>query len=291
MAMRWLILSVLTALTVATQDAWVKKFFSHRSPYDMVAYPCLYSLPLFAVTLLVAPRPSLDRVFVWCLLLSLPINGIGFTLYMQAIRVSPLSLTLPYLAFTPVFMILTGWTVLGETLNGWGMCGIVTTCLGSYILNLTPKQKSMLDPIRSILREPGSRIMVVVALLFSFGAVVGKKGILHSSPLYFMVAFFTLFNGLTPAVLWMLGKIHPATFRQHPLKGLTAGVLMFVQALLHGYAISIAKAAYMISIKRLSILFGVLYGGLVFKETQIPVRFSGAALMLSGAVLILVKGN
>ena len=52
MAMRWLILSVLTALTVATQDAWVKKFFSHRSPYDMVAYPCLYSLPLFAVTLL-----------------------------------------------------------------------------------------------------------------------------------------------------------------------------------------------------------------------------------------------
>ena len=289
--MHWLILSLLTALTVATQDAWVKKFFSHLSPYDMIAYPCLYSLPLFVIAMLAAPRPPLDMVFAWCLVLSLPINGVAFTLYMQAIKTSPLSLTLPYLAFTPVFMILSGWMVLGETLNSWGIFGIVATCLGSYILNLAPRRKRLLEPIASILREPGSRIMMLVALLFSFGAVLGKKGILHSSPLYFIVAFFTIFNALIPLVLWTIGKTRPATLGRHPFKGLAAGALMFLHSLLHGYAISIAKAAYMIAVKRFSILFGVLYGGLIFKETNIPVRFSGAALMLSGAVLILLKGT
>jgi drug/metabolite transporter (DMT)-like permease len=257
----------------------------------MIAYPCLYSLPLFIVVMLAAPRPSLDMTFAWCLLLSLPVNGVAFTLYMKAIKGSPLSLTLPYLAFTPVFMILTGWMVLGETLNSWGIFGIVATCIGSYILNLAPKRKSLLDPIASILREPGSRIMVVVALLFSVGAVLGKKGILHSSPLYFIVAFFTIFNALIPLVFWTFGKIRPATVGRYPFKGLTAGGLLFIQAVLHGYAISIAKAAYMISIKRFSILFGVLYGGLIFKEAHIPIRFSGATLMLSGAVLIVLKGN
>ena len=284
-------LSLLTALTAASQDAWVKKYFSGLSPYDMVAYPSLYSLPLFILTLLAAPRPDLDMVFAWCLLLSLPFNGIGFTLYMQAIKISPLSLTLPYLAFTPVFMVLTGWMVLGETLNAWGIGGIVTTCLGSYILNLMPNQKRLSDPVRSILQEPGSRLMVLVAFLFSIGAVIGKKGILHSSPLFFIVAFFTIFNSLIPLLLWKFGKIHPRTFRQHPYKGSVAGLLMFLHALLHGYAISIAKAAYMIAIKRFSILFGVIYGALIFKEAYVPIRFFGALLMVSGAVLILVMGK
>ena len=289
--MRWLILSLLTALTVATQDAWVKKYFSHLSPFDMVAYPSLYSLPLFFVTLLVAPRPALDAVFAWCLLLTLPINGVAFILHMKAIKMSPLSLTLPYLAFTPVFMILTGWIVLGETLNGWGILGIATTCSGSYVLNLAPKQKSLAEPIESILQEPGSRLMVGVAALYSLGAVLGKKGILHSSPLFFIVAFFVLFNSLIPLVLWISGKIRLSTYRRYPLKGLAAGLLMYVHAVMHGYAISIAKAAYMIAIKRFSILFGVIYGGLIFKETRMPIRFAGATLMLAGAVLILVMGN
>jgi drug/metabolite transporter (DMT)-like permease len=47
----------------------------------------------------------------------------------------------------------------------------------------------------------------------------------------------------------------------------------------------------MISLKRLSILFGVLYGAAVFKEKNIGVRLIGATLMLSGSVLIALKGG
>jgi drug/metabolite transporter (DMT)-like permease len=288
--MLWLTLSLLTALTVATQDAWVKKHFSLLGPYAMVAYPALYSLPLFIPALCLTPRPPLDGVYLACLLASLPLNGVAYVLYMQAIRISPLSLTLPYLAFTPAFMIATGALLLGERLNIWGVAGILTTCCGSYILNLNTGRRSPLSPLRSVFREAGSRRMLTVALIFSLAAVVGKKGILHSSPFFFTVSFFTVFNILFLFCLALPGKIRLANYRDQPLQGAIAGGLLFLHALLHGYAISMAQAAYMIAVKRFSILFGVLYGGLFFKERDIAVRFMGAALMLSGAVMIILKG-
>ena len=67
--MLWLILSLLTAFAVASQDAWVKKYFSHLTAYDMLAFPFLYSLPLFMFTIPFIPVPPLDDTFYWCFLI------------------------------------------------------------------------------------------------------------------------------------------------------------------------------------------------------------------------------
>jgi len=289
--MNWLILSLLTALAVSTQDAWVKKFFSHLSAYHMVAYPALYSLPLFMAGLCIIERPPLDGVYFWCLLISLPLNGVSFVLYMRAIKISPLSLTLPYLAFTPVFMIITGALILDEVPNLWGIIGIFTTCLGGYVLNLDPARPSLWAPFKAVFRETGSWLMLIVAFIFSFAAVVGKQGILHSSVFFFTFSFFTAFNFLFFLLLLVLRVIRLETYARVSVKGLVAGILFFLQAVFHGSAISLTKAAYMISLKRLSILFGVLYGAVVFKEQNIGVRLIGATLMLSGSVLIVLKGG
>lgn len=288
--MLWFFLSLITALTVAIQDTWVKKYFAHLSPYDMVAYPALYSLPLFLTCLYLTPRPGLDWVYWWCLVISLPLNAVSFLLYMQAIKISPLSLTVPYLAFTPAFMIITGAIILGEIPNHWGVIGILTTCIGGYVLNLDMDRISFRDPFLAIFRERGSWLMLIVAFIFSFAAVVGKKGILHSSPLYFTISFFVAFNLTIITGLLAIRKIHFKTYSAHPVKGLVAGTLLFLHAISHGFAISLTTAAYMISIKRLSILFGVIFGAVVFKERNIGVRLAGATLMLSGAVLIIMKG-
>jgi drug/metabolite transporter (DMT)-like permease len=256
----------------------------------MVGYPAFYSFPFFALVTALAAQPNLDAVFWWSFLASLPLNGIGFVLYMQAIKLSPLSLTLPYLAFSPVFMILTGSLLLNEMPNSWGVAGILTTCIGSYILNLNAKQRRITAPLTAIFKEPGSWMMLIVAFIFSIAAVVGKKGILHSSPLFFTMSFFTVFNLSFVLLLRLFGKIRFSTYLKQPLKGLIAGCLLFAHALCHGFAISLTKAAYMISIKRLSILFGVVYGGVIFKEPRIFIRFMGALLMLSGALGIILKG-
>ena len=289
--MLWLILSLLTALAVASQDAWIKKHFSHLSAYDMLVFPFLFSLPLFLVILPFVPVPPLDEVFYWCFLFSLPINFISFFIYMKAIRVSPLSLTLPYLAFTPAFMIFTGYVFLDEMPNQWGIAGIILTCIGGYVLNLEPGRYSVLEPIKAVFRETGSWLMLIVALIFAFGAVIGKLGILHSSPLFFTISFFAVLSFLTVLVLLILGKVRPETFRDDWVKGSIAGALFFIHCLAHGFAISLVKAGYMISIKRFSVLIGILYGGMFFREKYIALRLLGAGMMVAGAVVITILGK
>ena len=281
----------MTALAVASQDAWVKKHFTHLTAYDMLAFPFLFSLPLFAVTVPFIPVPPLDDTFYWCFVISLPLNFVPFFIYMKAIQKSPLSLTLPYLAFTPAFMILTGYVFLDEMPNQWGLAGIVVTCAGGYVLNLASGMRSVFEPLKAVFHETGSWLMLIVALIFSFGAVIGKKGILHSSPLFFTMTLFAVLSFLTVLSLLILGKIRLDTLRNDWAKGLVAGVLFYIHCLAHGFAISMIKASYMISVKRFSALIGIIYGRLFFKEKQIAMRLAGAGLMVAGAVLITIWGK
>jgi drug/metabolite transporter (DMT)-like permease len=287
----WFVLSILTALLVASQDTWVKKYLSHGSVWEMTAYPLFFSFPLCFIALFFIPVPDLDTTFYWSFIASLPINFIGVFLYMKAIKVSPLSLTVPYLAFTPTFMIPVGYVFLHELPDIWGIMGILLTCIGSYVLNIEKDHWSVLAPIRAIIKETGSWIMMIVAFVYSFGAVVGKLSILHSSPLFFSISFYSVFNLIILLLLFVLRKIHISTFQKEYKKGMIAGMLFFFQILCHSFAISMVKAAYMISMKRLSALFSVIYGRYVFKEKNIAMRFAGSLLMVSGTILIVLAGK
>lgn len=289
--MLWITLSLLTALATASQDAWVKRYFSHLSTAEMTAFPFFYSIPMFAVVLPFVPVPELDEVFYWSFLLSLPLHIVPFFLHMKAIRSSDLSLTLPYLAFTPVFLILVGFVVLQEVPNGWGIAGILTTCAGGYILNLKKGYHSLFAPIAAILREKGSWLMLIVAFLYSVSGAVAKKAIVHSSPLFFTMSFFTVLGLVMTITMVLIGHARVSVLKKHIGKGIIAGALLFAHAACHGFAISLTKAAYMISVKRLSVLIGFGYGWLIFKEKNVPVRLIGTVLMVAGAVLITLWGN
>ncbi len=288
--MSWTLAALLTALATASQDAWIKRQFSHAGPYEMLAYPLAYSLPPFCLAAPFVAVPALDHVFVLFFLASIPVNGLGFLLHVRAIQVSPLSLTLPYLAFTPLFMLLTGFVVLAEIPNLWGLAGVMVIVAGGYVLNIDPRVYSPLEPLRAFRREPGSRIMLLVACVYSLGGVVGKKAIVHSSVMFFTVSFFICLAVVMLATLHWSGRVDLRRLAAMPAKGSVAGGLLFLHAVCHGWAISMTKAVYMISIKRFSILIGVIYGGLFFKERHLKFRLIGTAMMIAGAVLISVLG-
>jgi drug/metabolite transporter (DMT)-like permease len=289
--MTWFTFAFLTALSVATHDAWMKKWFSHLSPWEMTTYPLVFSLPLFTASLFFIDIPPLDQTFYITFAVCLPLNALPLFMYMKAIRISPLSLTVPYLAFTPVFIVGTGWLFLNEIPDGWGIFGIAAVCVGSYVLNIDPARLSLFAPFRAVFRETGSWMMMIVALIYSLTSVLGKLAILHSSPLFFQMSFFSVLNSLIILSFLIFGKIRPGVFARHPAKGTVAGFLFFLHILFHGFGISMAKAAYMISVKRLSIVMGVIFGGLVFHEPNFRMRLLGAALMFSGAAGIVLMAR
>lgn len=288
--MLWFILAFATAFCVATGDALIKKFFGRFSPYEMAIVISLYSLPFLLITFPLITIPKLDNVFWLTVLILVPVDIFALYLYMKAIKLSPLSLSIPFLSFTPVFMIFTGFLVLDEIPNVWGVCGISFVVAGSYALYSSKIKYGFLAPFRAIRKEPGSWLMLVVALLYSVLAVLGKKAIQHSSPIFFGFFFLASVN-ITILILFpLLAKIKWNALSKMPGKGLCVGFILYLHILLHVLAISMVEAVYMISVKRMSIIFAVIYGWLLFKETDIKSRMLGVILMFLGIGVITLLG-
>ncbi len=59
-----------------------------------------------------------------------------------------------------------------------------------------------------------------------------------------------------------------------------------VEIVTHMVAVNMTNVAYMIAVKRLSLLMGVLYGHFLFGEEAIGERLLGGSLMVAGVALI-----
>jgi drug/metabolite transporter (DMT)-like permease len=289
--MLWIIFTSCAALAVSTRDALVKRCFSDLSTYETVLCPLLLSLPLFMAGWFFIEIPHLDTVFWVSTTAALPLEALALMLYMEAIRVSPLSLTIPYLAFTPVFVLATGVVFLREIPNIEGIYGTMITVAGGYVLNLDPSFKSLSYPFRAIRQERGSRLMLIVAFIYSITSALGKASVLHSSPIFFSLTYVPALTILLLIIFSVLKKVSLTSVRTHGLQGLVIGSMYLLEAIFHFMAIPLAKVAYMIAVKRMSILVSVLYGGFFFQERRIVYRLAGACLMVIGAIVISVWGK
>jgi drug/metabolite transporter (DMT)-like permease len=177
-------------------------------------------------------------------------------------------------------------------LTGAGVTGILLIAAGSYVLNLAEVRRGLLAPLRAIAREPGSRSMIAVALIYSITATLGKQAIAASSPLFFGVVYSPLLALLlTPLVLRKAGGEITGALRDGTLRAVLApGLWYALVTVTHVLAMSLTQVAYMIAVKRTSLLFGVLYGHLMFREPGFRERPVGALLMLAGVGMIVAGG-
>lgn len=288
--MHWFFPALASAAAIATVDAVTKRFLSHLTTFEMAAIRLGSGLPFFLVLLFFIPIPTLDVSFFSTVLILLPVEITAYFLYMRAIRVSPLSLTVPFLAFTPVFLILTGRLILDEQIGLYGILGVSAVAAGGYILNLKETKYGWLGPVYAIGREEGSWLMLIVSLLYSFTAVMGKRAIEYSSAAFFGCFYFVLLGTIVPGGLLISRKVAWSKCSNYLFPGILIGVFMSIMVLCHMTAISLVEAAYMIAIKRTSILFSVIYAAVLFREQNIGQRFWGALLMLAGVIIIAVFG-
>jgi drug/metabolite transporter (DMT)-like permease len=278
---------LLAALSLATSDALTKRFFSNLPPLMMGIIRLGYALPWLLAALFFIPWIIPDTTFWSCIAIGLPLEALAFYCYMKALKVSPLSLTVPFLAFTPGFIILTGWIILGEEISPGGFWGIILIMVGAYFLNLSKTRYGLLDPLKAIFREPGSRLMLLVSFIYAFTSTIGKLAIIHSNPYFFGITYNMALAMLLTLFIPAAANAEPVkNLMRRPLIGLILGALVATTIFSHMLAISMTNVAYMISLKRTSLLFGVLYGALWFKEEKIAERLTGAIIMIAGVFLI-----
>ncbi|MEG3926761.1 EamA family transporter [Microcoleus sp. T3_D1] len=284
--MTWLILGLLTAFFEAVKDVFGKQNLKKSDEYVVA-----WSLSFFSVIFLIpwvvyTGIPTLNSQFWLALLIGGSINAVTSLLYIKAIKVSDLSLTLPLVALTPLFMLVTSPLIVGEYPKLFDYIGILLIVGGSYLLNIKEKSKGYLAPFKALLDEPGPKLMLIVALLWSIASNFDKIGVTNSSPIFWLFSLFgTISVLLLPVLLHKTPNPGRKILKQLPMLA-AMGSFNAIGVLFQMQALTLTFVVQVIAIKRTSVLMGVLFGHLIFKEKDIQQRLLGAGIMILGVLFI-----
>ncbi len=307
--MDWLLLALLSAASLASADAATKAWLRDYSAMEISLVRFSMSGLLLAPLLLGVPAPwSLPAPFWGWVAAMIPLEIAAMLLYMAAIRDHPLALTVPYLAFTPAFVLVIGDWLLGERVSAQGAAGVLLVVAGAWLLNVRHARladyRSWAAPLAAIVREPGSRMMLAVALIYAFTATMGKAVLAYLPPRYFGPFYFVLL-GLVMPLVWALPwrrrtsavgrpgqpvrRLSLRALLRRPRAVAAVAALNGVMIIAHFLAIARVEVAYMVAVKRTSLLFGILYGALVFGETGLRSHLAAGALMVAGVAVIVTS--
>ena len=286
--MNWLFLSLASGILVAAKNVITRKlvFLTDRWVilYSKYLFVSLFALLLISFTGI----PEIKPAFYYSIIIASVIDVIAAWCFLNAIASSQLAKTFPLVAFTPVFLLGTSFFILGELPTTLGLAGILLIVCGAYLLRAESIKVGVLEPIKLLLKEKGQRYMLIAAFLFSFLAVFFKKAILNSSP-FFAFGVTQLLSTLFLTVFFLKKKTLGALFKKTvdnfkllfiaSIVGFLAGLTLFA-------AFQLGLAAYVVSVKRTSILFTIILGYIFFREEHIIRSLLIGSIMVLGIFLI-----
>ena len=224
-------------------------------------------------------------------LASVAINVVANVLFVVAIQVSPLSVTVPLLSLTPVFTTLLAVPMLGEVPGPFQEAGIALVVVGAFALHARPGDgRGPRELLRAFLHERGSRMMVAVAFLWSLGPPLDKMAIRASS-----TAFHALvLSGGVAAGLFVvlaargrLGEVRRAARRPRLL--IVAFLVSAAALALQLVAIRMVLVSLVETVKRgLGNVAAAGVGRWVFGERVGWWQWGAVAVMAAGVALILL---
>ncbi len=282
----WIIYSLLTAFSLATSDALTKRMLTSGDEYFVAWARLLFALPVLIISLIFIEIPALDKTFWSATICALPLEITAIILYTKALKESPISVTIPFLALTPLFLVFTSYIILGEKVSALGIIGILLMAIGGYTLNIHKIRQTLLEPIKAIFKEKGSVFMIVVAFIYSITSSLGKMAIEHSSPVFFGSFYFIIVAVLFTPIAFQKNKGKISITKKDIIPLSSIGITYSMMVIFHMIAMSMVSVAYMISVKRTSLLFSIIYGHLLFKEEMIAEKAIGGIIMLAGFILI-----
>ena len=222
---------------------------------------------------------------------SVLLNVIANLVFLEAVRISPLSLTIPMLSLTPVFTTLLAIPLLGERPGSREWLGIIAVVLGAFWLNVDRTARDSAAPIwRRLGQERGSRLMILVAALWSLALPLDKLAINSASvPAHGAILNFGV--ALVLAGVLLLRSRRGELRESRRWSGLVAAlVAVSVLALgLQLLAITRVWVGFVETMKRaVGSLLALLSGWWVFGEQVDVQQVLAVLLMGAGVALVLL---
>jgi drug/metabolite transporter (DMT)-like permease len=271
-------------------DLFRKMLVKHLAPVPMVFLLATASVPLFGAAVLFGGPVTVQAAYWLPALGSVALNVVANLAFLQAVRISPLSVTVPLLSLTPVFTALLGFAVLGERPVLLDLVGIALVVVGAFWLNLGMTEEGR-SSARSFVSQPGAWLMAGTALLLSLTIPLDKLAVGRASP---------PFHGLVLTAGIAVGSLTVLAVQKRwgELAGLRRGWLPFVLALAAstlalGFQLVALKVGVLVSLletlkRGIGNLLAVILGRAAFGEKVTPGKLAAALLMAAGVALILL---
>jgi drug/metabolite transporter (DMT)-like permease len=276
---------IAASLGFAALDALRKALIARVDPVPLAALLAGGQLPIFVVWVLVSGEWRVGAGYVLPGAATVMLNIVANLLFLRALQVSPLSVTIPFLSFTPVFSTALSALLLGERPGALPLLGIGLVVAGALLVNL---RRDGAIRAAALLHEPGSVLMTGVALVWSLTAVLDKRALafaavpVHAALQCAGVALVLLLVLAGRGQIGELAAIRAARGR-YALALLAAAAGLGFQFL----ALRLTLVGFVEALKRaIGMFFAVGVGRAAFGEPFTRGKVAGVLLMSAGVALI-----
>ncbi|MBD3210799.1 EamA family transporter [Candidatus Micrarchaeota archaeon] len=287
--MLWAFLVVFGAVMNATYYAFIKNMVRGVDPCVLAGGVFLSASAVLFAASAINGFPELGEDFLISVFATGSLNIIATLLYFRVLKTTDLSLAVPMVSFTPAFLVLTSFIILGEFPSVSGIFGILLIVAGGYLLNAGERNSGdAKGPLSGMPNNRGVVTMLAVAFLYSISSNFDKLAVLNSDPLFGSFAIYLVIGGSFLCASFAGNPESGRIYRRHLKKLMLGGAIISLVAMPVNTALTMQIVPYVISLKRMSIIFSVFYGGLLFREKHMWKRTAGALIMVAGAVLIVL---
>jgi len=302
-----LLLAAAMSVTNVLTDVWRKRALDRRDLFPVTFWLRVAVAAIFAIVLLVqilrgqeivirdagllfgafqlAPVPT----FLIYLVLDVSLITIVMWLYFRALQISPLSMCVPFLAFTPVFLIPSTYVILGQKPEPIKLLGVFLIVAGSLAMHRQLFAIGWLAPVKAVLENKGSRYMLIVALIFSLtnplDAKLVKMSDVFTESFAYGIGLCISFYLLAKSQRGDLAAAARGNVTWIALAGLFDAVSLLFQLASYAYI----PVVITVSIKRAGIVLSVLAGWLFFREREITDKVIAASVMFCGVLILYLK--
>ena len=283
------------AVTIAAAASWSaldvarKRLATRIPPVPLTLLFMLGQIPLWIAWVLVDAGAFLTSTYLAPGLACLVVNLIAQLLFMGALRLAPLSETIPLLSLTPAFSVAVAAPLLGEVPTLASGLGTIAILIGALLLPLAPGDLARPSLVfRRYAGSPGSLMMLGVAACFGAIIVLDKAALTHASPsVHALVQAVAMSSWLFVVLagrreLGLLSGVR-AVSGTYAIAIVTLAAAIALQL----WAIQIWLVALVEAVKRaIGLSASVIAGRLLFGEPITPLKVAAVFLMGLGVAAI-----
>ena len=245
--------------------------FAYAIPYYLIIIAIFYPLGLekFATK---------EGFFVFIIFRALS-DSCGEWFKMQALKYGDLSLVVSLLALYPAILLVTSQLVTHDVVSSQAIIGTCVSVFGTLVVLYRPRTSKEARPTKAIIFGLSS------AFFMSINTSLDRMAVQTASPILSGFLMTLLAGVFVVPTLLRVPNFRAQLFEQYKLFSLR-GLFEILFMVLKLYALQWMAAPYVVGIQRVSLLFSIITGRLVFAEQHFLQRLLGGVLVCGGILMI-----